>query len=332
MTEKKHIDFWELATAKLYNEADEKELHEFDQLFEEEKNKKLFSELEKLKTDVAKVKVLAEVSKEKSWYSIYNKVRSKTVRLVWNMVKYAAIVVLALGIGILITNQWNKAKEISGFAEVKVPLGQMSEMTLFDGTKVWLNSGTTLRYNSNFGEKERNVSLEGEAFFDVTKTGTPFKVKFKGKEVEVLGTRFNVMAYKDQNMSSVTLVEGKVNVNNSMGSTIAMLSPSEQMIIDEESKKATINNVETTFYISWTEGKIVFEEEKLADIVKRLERWYNVEIRFGDETIKDLTFSGTILRNKPFEQIITAFELLLPVQIEYTHVLGDKDVVQISKK
>ena len=117
-----------------------------------------------------------------------------------------------------------------------------------------------------------------------------------------------------------------------MGSTIAMLSPSEQMIIDEESKKATINNVETTFYISWTEGKIVFEEEKLADIVKRLERWYNVEIRFGDETIKDLTFSGTILRNKPFEQIITAFELLLPVQIEYTHVLGDKDVVQISKK
>ena len=111
MTEKKHIDFWELATAKLYNEADEKELHEFDQLFEEEKNKKLFSELEKLKTDVAKVKVLAEVSKEKSWYSIYNKVRSKTVRLVWNMVKYAAIVVLALGIGILITNQWNKAKE-----------------------------------------------------------------------------------------------------------------------------------------------------------------------------------------------------------------------------
>ncbi len=332
MTEKKHIDFWELATAKLYNEADEKELHEFDQLFEEEKNKKLFSELEKLKTDVAKVKVLAEVSKEKSWYSIYNKVRSKTVRLVWNMVKYAAIVVLALGIGILITNQWNKAKEISGFAEVKVPLGQMSEMTLFDGTKVWLNSGTTLRYNSNFGEKERNVSLEGEAFFDVTKTGTPFKVKFKGKEVEVLGTSFNVMAYKDQNMSSVTLVEGKVNVNNSMGSTIAMLSPSEQMIIDEESKKATINNVETTFYISWTEGKIVFEEEKLADIVKRLERWYNVEIRFGDETIKDLTFSGTILRNKPFEQIITAFELLLPVQIEYTHVLGDKDVVQISKK
>ena len=147
------------------------------------------------------------MSKEKSWYSIYNKVRSKTVRLVWNMVKYAAIVVLALGIGILITNQWNKAKEISGFAEVKVPLGQMSEMTLFDGTKVWLNSGTTLRYNSNFGEKERNVSLEGEAFFDVTKTGTPFKVKFKGKEVEVLGTRFNVMAYKDQNMSSVTLIQ-----------------------------------------------------------------------------------------------------------------------------
>ncbi len=332
MEEKGQNNFWELVTSSLHNEISDEELVELDVLLKDENNKKLYQEIRTLKNDVKGAKNLRGVSKYNSWERISHKLRRKNIQLVWSITKYAAIIVFAFLMGNVITTQFSKQEEISGYAEVKVPLGQMSEMTLYDGTKVWLNSGTVFSYNTDFGKKERKVTLVGEAFFNVTKTGTPFKVKFKGKEVEVLGTKFNVVAYDDGDISQVTLVEGSVNINNPNGSVIATLEPSEQITIDEISQKAIIEKVETNFYVSWTDGKIVFDEETLSNITAKLERWYNVEIRFEDPSIADLKFSGTILKNKPFDQIIKAFELLLPLKIEYTHIPGGKDLTLISKK
>lgn len=323
---------WELVAAKLHNEISDKELLELDVLLEDEKNKKLYQEVKGLKKDIGETKSLSGVSQNNSWKTISYKLKSKSVSFVRNTVKYAAIIVCAFLLGSVLTNQFNKQNDITQYAEVKVPLGQMSEMTLFDGTKVWLNSGTTFHYNTNFGKKERKVSLEGEAFFEVAKTGTPFKVKFKNKEVEVLGTRFNVVAYTDENISQVTLVEGSVNVNKSNGYSIATLKPEEQITIDEITQKVFVKKVETNFYTSWTDGKIVFDDEKLSDIAGKLERWYNVDIQFKEEVVGDLLFSGTILKHKPFNQIVTAFELLLPVTINYTHINNGKDIIIISQK
>ena len=324
--------FWELATAKLHNELSDAQSAELDELLEDKKNKKQFQEIKNLKKDLGKARTISGVSQNHSWNTVSKHLRSKTIQMVLNVTKYAAIVVFAFLLGSLITNTFSKQTEISGFAEVKVPLGQMSEMTLYDGTKVWLNSGTTLRYSSNFGKEERKISLEGEAFFEVTKNNIPFKVKLKNTEVEVLGTTFNVVSYNDENFSEVTLVEGKVNVNNLSGSKVAELKPSEQIYIDHISNKANITKVETTFYTSWTDGKIVFDDEKLSEITRRLERWYNVDIQFKEASVGELRFSGTILKNKPFNQIVNAFELLLPVQINYTTIPNGKDVIVFSKK
>jgi len=331
MTIEKQNRLWELATAKLHNEASETELKELSKLLKDEENKKLFRKIEQLKSDTASLVFLNSISQEKSRENLRASIQNKTLQMFWTISKYAAIIALAFFIGILI-NKGKEDIEFTGLAEVKVPLGQMSEITLYDGTRVWMNSGTSLKYNSSFGLEERNVFLSGEAFFDVSKNEMPFKVIFKGKEVKVLGTKFNVIAYNDESLSTVTLLEGKVDINKQSGSKIASLKPAEQIIIDEASNIGTISTVETNFYVSWTDGKIVFEEEKLSDISKKLERWYNVDIQFNNESIKELKFSGTILKNKPFDQIMSAFELLLPVKIKYTHVLGEKDVVLISKK
>lgn len=332
MTEKDHNKFWELAAAKMHNEASEEEVQELEQLLENQNDQKQYKKLEQLKDNVAGLKSLSGLSQRKSWNKVASQVERRTIHIFWKVAQYAAIIVFAFLLGNILTNPWNKQNEVSGFAEVKVPLGQMSELTFYDGTKVWLNSGTTLRYKNDFGKKDRNVSVQGEAFFDVTKSKTPFKVEFKGKEVEVLGTRFNVVAYDDEDISRVTLVEGKVNINAPNGATVATLTPAQQITIDEVTNKSNISKVETNFYVSWTEGKIVFDEEKLSDISQRLERWYNVDIQFENETIENLKFSGTILKNKPFDQIVKAFGLLLPVEIEYTHVLGEQDKVMIKQK
>lgn len=332
MKEKDHDKFWELVAAKLHNEISDTESLLLDELLEDAGNRELYKQAITLKNNVGQTKSLAAVSQNNSWKLVSSQLKGKSTQLLWTITKYAAIIVFAFLLGSVLTNQFNKQSEITQFAEVKVPLGQMSEITLFDGTKVWLNSGTTLRYNTDFGKNERKVSLDGEALFEVTKTGMPFKVKLKDTEVEVLGTTFNVVSYNNDDFSQVTLVEGQVNINNLSGSTIAELKPSDQIFIDCNSGKASITKVKTNFYTSWIDGKIVFDDEKLSTIAIKLERWYNVDIQFGEASLGELHFSGTILKHKPFNQIVTAFSLLLPVDIEYTHINNEKDIIVISQK
>jgi ferric-dicitrate binding protein FerR (iron transport regulator) len=148
----------------------------------------------------------------------------------------------------------------------------------------------------------------------------------------VLGTSFNARSYTDENFNEITLVEGSVKMNTLSGKEIFQMKPSQQITLSEDLKNNSIKTVDTGFYKSWTEGKIVFHEERLADIVLRLERWYNVDIQLTTPKVGDLCFSGTILKNKPFDQIAKAFEILLPVKIEYQNKMGGKDVVIISKK
>lgn len=324
--------FWELATGKVHNELTPDETVELDLLLQDEDNKKLFQDIVKTNEKIQNIEFLQQVSIENSRQKISGFFHKKTIRLFVNLSKYAAIIVLAFAIGSLLNVGDYFKKENPLFAEISVPLGQMSEMTLYDGTKVWLNSGTTLRYESNFGKDSRNISLQGEAFFKVKPGEIPFKIKLKNSEVEVLGTSFNVVSYSDESFSRVTLVKGKVKINCLSGKEIAELKPSEQITLPDDLKNIKLKNVNTDFFVSWTDGKIVFEEERLADITEKLERWYNVDIQFSDVKIGDYRFSGTILKNKPFNQITKALELLLPVKITYTQNLDKKDLILISKK
>ncbi len=332
MKEHNEDRFWELATLKIHKEANADELSELSLYLTNKKYAKIYSEIAYLNEDIKATRQLSHVSQQSSWTYIKANLQNRTMQLFRKVSGYAAVFVVALLLGGLAVLLWGERTNQEQFAEVKVPLGQMSEITLYDGTHVWLNSGTTLKYSKSFGRESRNVTLDGEAYFDVEKSDVPFRVYLKRSFVEVLGTQFNVISYQNYSNSEITLVEGSVNVNNLNGNNIAHLKPSQQLTIDDVSLKAKLKTVDTDFYVSWTEGKIVFHDEKLSEICKRLERWYNVDITLEGKEVEELIFSGTILKNKPFSQIITAFELLLPVEIEFKHMPGAKDKVTITKK
>lgn len=332
MSELEENKFFELVTSKLFTENEKEEDNILDELLHEEKNKILYNQLIEIHEKLSKIKHLYGISGGRSWTIVNNYFHQKKIRLLYNISKYAAIIILAFFIGTLINVNWKSKVEEPLFSEINVPLGQMSNITLCDGTQVWLNSGTSLKYANDFGGKNRNVILEGEAFFKVKHDEIPFKVQLKNCEVEVLGTSFNVKSFSDENCSEVTLVDGSVKMNTILGKEIIRLEPSQRITLSGDLKNNSLKMVDTEFYKSWTEGRIVFKEERLADIILRLERWYNVDIQFANPQIGDFCFSGTILKNKPFNQIAKAFEILLPVKIEYQNKLGEKDLIIISKK
>ena len=332
MNEKQHDNFWELASARLFHENSKDEKEQLEALLREEENQKSYQRLEDVHQKLSRTRPLRNASSVRSWAKVTEALHRRKIRFVAEVLKFAAVILLALLAGTLIPTGKKHTADVPLFSEINVPLGQMSNVTLYDGTRVWLNSGTSLKYASDFGKNSRKVILDGEAFFKVKPDELPFKIQLKNSEIEVLGTSFNAISFSGEDFSQVTLVEGLVKMNTLEGKEIVRMEPSQQITISGNMKEINLKTVDTGFYQSWIDGKIVFHEERLADITERLERWYNVEIRFSNPEIGELRFSGTILKNKPFDQIIKAFELLLPVKIGYQNNLGEKDFITISKK
>ncbi len=334
MNETNQDKIWELAAAKIHNEADIEETGQLEQMIQQADNKKVTASVDDLYEKLAATHPLQYGSIDRSWEHVTRYFKRRHIRFYLNLSKYAAIILLAFGLGTLINHEWKSAPEIPPvFTEIFVPLGQMSEMTLNDGTHVWLNSGTKLKYSNQFGDQEREITLEGEAFFKVKPGDIPFKVKIKDKIVEVFGTSFAAVAYPDEDFSQVTLVEGLVQVNDQAGWLLKKIDPNQMLHIpDDPKKKISTYDVNPLFYQSWTEGQIRFDEERLADVARRMERWYNVKINFTSKEAGNLTFTGTVLKNKPVDQSIQAISLLLPIKIEYENNLSTKDVITISKK
>lgn len=331
---KNDTQFWDSVAGKLHNELDAEENAIFEKDLKDLDQQGLFRKSQRIQQGFAEIKHLQKSDKTASWNTIERKVRFKVIpNLTRGFLKYAAILVVAFSLGIcfhyLISNQ---NQEIQ-YAEVEVIYGQTGHLVLFDGTEVWLNSGSKFRYPNQFNNDERSVFIEGEAFFKVTKNKElPFKVKTGKLEVEVLGTEFNVTAYPGESCQSVVLVEGKVKLNNLNGSPIGELTPGQRAVKKEGNSAIQIQKADPYFYTSWKDGIVVFNDEKLGDIAKKLERWYNVEFRFEQESFKNFKFTGTILRNKPIDQTIAAMELLAPIRFKYLVKTDEKNVITITNK
>ena len=162
---------------------------------------------------------------------------------------------------------------------IRIPAGQRAQMDLPDGSVVWLNSQTTLTYDEDFGKKDRKVTLDGEAYFEVTPDKErPFVVKAAGLEITVLGTAFDVCAYKDDSEVSVVLLTGKVDVASE--SDRYVMQPDEKLVYDRNTGTMQVGKVYSKEYVEWTDGNLRFENESLENIVKVLSRVYNVKIVF----------------------------------------------------
>lgn len=189
------------------------------------------------------------------------------------------------------------------FNTIKTPMGGQYKVVLPDGTQVWLNAGSSLRYPVYFSGSERRVELKGEAYFEVAKNkAMPFKVMAKSAQVKVLGTHFNVMSYTDERHVNTTLIEGSVNVNN------AILVPGQQASIDNRTRNLSVRYVKVDEAIAWKNGLFIFRNEDIQSIMKKISRWYNVEVVFKDK-IQNKSFGGTFSRSGNLSDMLHSMEL-----------------------
>lgn len=190
-----------------------------------------------------------------------------------------------------------------------VPRGGKFMITLSDGTKVWLNSDSRLKYPTNFRSKEsRKVELVyGEAYFDVSPStehqGSDFLVYNSGQEVKVLGTEFNIKAYIDDSDILTTLVEGKVNLK--INNKEQVLAPGQQAKYDFDKKAIVTKTIDIYNETSWKDGVFSFDNKPLSEIMKVLSRWYDVEFKIGNEDIKTEEFIGSLSKNQEIEEILS---------------------------
>ncbi len=198
---------------------------------------------------------------------------------------------------------------------IKVPRGGEYQLVLADGTKVWLNSETSLTYPISFSDQTREVFLTGEAYFDVTTNKEkPFIVKTLTSDVKVYGTQFNVMSYESDKIVETTLVEGSVAMIVDGQETL--IEPGQQARVVKQSNRVYVNEVNVDLYTAWKDGIFRFEEMTLQQMADKLGRWYDVNFFFANENVKGKKFTGAVRRETNFEFFINLIEETTKVKIE----------------
>ncbi len=210
------------------------------------------------------------------------------------------------------------------------PRGGTYRLTLPDGTQVWLNAASTLTYPSRFRPEERVVHLEGEAYFAVKqiekdKKLLPFRVESSKQTIEVLGTEFNVSAYGDETQTRTTLINGKVSIQAVGAMESLMLSPGEQSLVDQQVMRKTKVNVND--YIDWKNGEFVFRNENTHQVMQRIGRWYDLDVKQLDQRIINERFSGTISRYGNLQTVLDIMSEAADLSFEI-----ENRSVSVSKK
>ena len=303
-----------------------------------------------------------------NWKSLNDKIdsfsegNSQKIRKFLNYLKIAAAVLLIFFAGAS-TFRWlsgtNPIQNLSSIEyEVNAPKGGKSELLLADGTKVWLNAGSRLRYHADYGINSRNVYLEGEGYFSVVKNPKkPFIVQTSGLKIKAFGTSFNVKAYPEEKFVTTTLVEGIVKIEGT-GINLS-LKPKEVVIVDKnaskystpkndekvsitrkinthavsEEKEIAVNNnvkvasnVNTNIYTSWKDNLWIIDSESLKNIAVILERKFNVLVDIKSSELNQYTFTGTF-NHETLEQILDIIKLTAPINYQI-----NKGVVTITEE
>jgi transmembrane sensor len=291
-----------------------------------------------------------------------NELRSRRKVSITKYVKLAASWLLIFGLGSACA-WWltNKPKDIpvvatgtaNGIIEISTPLGSRSIIRMPDSSQIWLNAGTTISYDQNYGLNSRTLKLCGEAFFKVAKdTLHPFIVNTQSISIRALGTSFNVKAYPDEKTISATLEEGKIDVRilslTGKDESI-LLKPNDKLIYHKELKKmkkyvesseeqfkpkkipfvkskdlSILSNVRTELYTSWKDPRWIIDREPLNTLAPMLERRFNLKIIFDDQQLKKYKFTG-IIENETVDQMLNALRFTAPLNYEI-----NKDTIRLT--
>lgn len=259
-------------------------------------------------------------------------------------IRIAAVIVLSAGLAWL----WNAIfvpdipiTDKIVFNEIIVPVGEKSQIILSDGTHVWINSGSRFKYPANFSDDNREVSLTGEAYFDVTKKGkTKFVVNTHDVRIQVLGTAFNVKSYPEDKKTQTTVVRGLVRVEGKLTDQKPVLIRPDQMAVSKiepgltkkdqlkNTKDLTIiNNVNVTLITCWKDHLLVFADEPFEDIAVKMERWFNVTIDIKDATLKEELYTGKFVHNETVYEVLEAIKVTTPI-----HYTVNNNRITITRK
>jgi transmembrane sensor len=198
-------------------------------------------------------------------------------------------------------------EDANSFNTLSTPTGGQYNIVLADGTKVFLNAVSSIKYPTQFNGDQRIVELEGEAYFEVAKNKSkPFLVKSANQTIEVLGTHFNVHAYNNEAVVKTTLLEGSVAVSSR--NQKAILKPGQQSSVSESSNKIAVKEVDTEAAIAWKNGRFKFDNADLKSVMKQLERWYGIKVEYRGD-VSDVRFNGGTFRNKNLSEVLKVLEL-----------------------
>lgn len=354
---KKYIQIADLIYKDKVGIATEKEKQELlDWLAESDFNQQIFEELSKGSGLSQSYEEYRAIHRKQVWEQIEHQIVSKTWRLSWQWLGYAASVIVLVVAGWLMFSitgrdeEQKKAKQVAtitpgerkailhlepgkqvvlggmdaiivddslsgkieqvndalvyqvedGIKEMKmnmleIPKGGEFNVTLADGSQVWLNAGTKLTYPVAFIGKERRVELEGEGYFEVKRDDAkPFVVMLNGMEIKVLGTSFNLRSFKQDGRTTATLISGKVEVKTLSKNVV--LEPNQQADLMVGEDRLEIREIDAESYRAWTKGQFVFRRERLETIMDDVARWYNVTVFYEQSSAKEILFSGIVER------------------------------------
>lgn len=294
-------------------------------LEESTENQQLFRELIDLWEAENSIKLEKHFDTEQAWNQIAPKLSTgnafeRYLPGLKQLTRYAAVFVFALFVGGLGYSWMQKNTESattpSAVVEYTAPYGSKTHLKLLDGSLVRLNAGTTLKYNNGFGSRNRDIELNGEAYFEVAKNKKlPFNVKVREVLVTALGTKFNVKAYLEEETIETILLEGSVKVQRiHPGKTESLLlNPNHKAVFNMENNRFTVSPIENTSEVSWISNKWIIKNMRLEDFTKLMGRRYNVVFTFEEDQIKNYELGGTIM-DETIEQVLTAITYSAPVK------------------
>jgi ferric-dicitrate binding protein FerR (iron transport regulator) len=274
---------------------------------------------------------------EKEWAKLIQKIKKEVrhnmfrhhtnLQIIW---RFAAILIVGIVMGVLVVKYTSERPPL--YITAVAPKGSVTQMILADSTVVYLNAGTEIRYSPESEQKKREVFLNGEAWFDVSKQkNSPFVVHTSLYDINVTGTQFNVKSYDSDPEITTTLEEGEIRINATEKFQLAeaiILKPGEQAALDKNTKQINIKQVDTKLFTSWKDNKLIFLNMNFKELIVLLERKYGVEIEINNQGILKYHYTGTI-KNESILEILEIIKHTLPIQYK---IEGQKIIINKMKQ
>jgi len=317
---------WNIIGKCFGEQAAREESDRLDNWLEEDKeNKKILAEIYNVYSLSGTLPQTIHPDKEKAWEKIDRLTSNKITPLIRFIKNFryaaAAAAILIASIIVFLLINTRHPKVLQQYTEIVSPLGQKSLIILPDSSLVWLNSGSSLKHKGSFNVKEREVILEGEAFFNVKEDKSKlFRVKTGILNVDVYGTSFNIKNYENDSLQEITVSEGEVGISGGLKKS-KKITKGEQALLNKNSNKISFVNTDPEIVSSWKNNELIFDNDPLTEVIKYLERWYGVNITIDKEMLGKHNYTFKI-KTESFIEMLEKMKIMTPLVYE----INGKDV------